>query len=161
MPEEFGGREGIYFNGYIDWMGYVNYKGKKRFALIDYKTSKENLTEDKLEYHAQLLSYVYAVEIILGIKVEVIGVHSLRHKKLALCEVDRDILKVVNDSLFSKHKKIKDGHFYQEDVPDSQYSKCLNSFNRPCEWLSQCYPKMYNKLNPNTIDAEIERLLNS
>lgn len=159
MPPEFGGSEDIYFNGYIDWVGYVYYEGKERLALIDYKTSKENLTVDKLQYHSQLLSYVYALEKLLDIKVEVIGVHSLRHKKLALCKVDRDILKVANTSLFSRHLKIKDNHFYQEHMPDSQYSKCLNSFGRNCEYLSICHPKMYNTLHPNTIDAELDRLL--
>lgn len=151
----------IYLNGFIDWMGYVQFKGKRRFALIDYKSSKENLTVDKLEYHAQLLAYVYAVERLLGIKVEVIGVHSLRHKKLALALVDREILEVANRSLFSKHKQIAACHFEKEHLPDSQYSKCLDSYGKNCEYLQHCYPKMYNYLNPNSLSNQLESLLAS
>lgn len=159
MPDEYGGDSNIYLNGYIDWMGYVNFQGKKRFALIDYKTSKENLTEDKLEYHAQLLAYVYAVERLLGIEVEVIGVHSLRHKKLALTLVDREILQEANRSLFSKHKKIAACQFEKDHLPDSQYSPCLNSFSRECPHLSLCYPKIYNKLHPESLSNQLESLL--
>ena len=159
MPDEYGGDTGIYLNGYIDWLGYVMFEGKKRFALIDYKSSKENLTADKLEYHAQLLAYVYAVEKLTGIEVEVIGVHSLRHKKLVMVKVDRDILQVANRSLFSKHKLIKAGHFYQEHLPDSQYSKCISSFGKECDFLAHCYPKFYNRLHPESISNQLESLL--
>ena len=159
MPDEYGGDTEIYLNGYIDWLGYVMFEGQRRFALIDYKSSKENLTVDKLEYHAQLLAYVYAVEKLTGIQVEVIGVHSLRHKKLVLVEVDRDILKVANNSLFSKHNLIANNYFYQEHLPDSQYSKCLNSFNKECPFLQYCYPKMYNRLHPESISNQLESLL--
>lgn len=151
----------IYLNGYIDWVGYVMFQGKKRFALIDYKSSKENLTVDKLEYHAQLLAYVYAVERLLGIEVEVIGVHSLRHKKLVLSLVGRDILEVANRSLFSKHKQIASCHFEKEHLPDSQYSSCLNNYGKPCEYLNICHPKMYNYLNPNSLSNQLESLLAS
>ena len=161
MPDEYGGESGIYLNGFIDWMGYVQFQGKKRFALIDYKSSKENLTVDKLEYHAQLLAYVYAVEKLLGIEVEVIGVHSLRHKKLALALVDREILKIANRSLFSKHKQIAAGHFEKDHVPDSQYSKCLDNYGKNCEFMNICHPKMYNYLNPNSISNQLESLLAS
>lgn len=161
MPDEYGGDLGIYLNGYIDWLGYVYFAGKKRLALIDYKTSKENLTEDKLEYHAQLLAYVYAVEKLLGLKVEVIGVHSLRHKKLALTLVDRDILQEANRSLFSKHNKIAACHFEKDHLPDSQYSPCLSSFGRECPHLALCYPKIYNKLHPESLANQLESLLAS
>lgn len=159
MPDEFGGTEGIYLNGYIDWVGYVMFEGKKRFALIDYKSSKENLTVDKLEYHGQLLAYVYAVEKLLGIEVEVIGVHSLRHKKLSLVKVDRDILQVANESLFSKHTKIKACHFTKDHLPDSQYSPCISMFGRNCEYLQYCHSKMYNKLHPEALSSQLEKLL--
>jgi hypothetical protein len=161
MPNEYGGDSDIYLNGYIDWVGYVNFQGKKRFALIDYKTSKENLTKDKLEYHAQLLAYVYAVERLLGVEVEVIGVHSLRHKKLALTLVDREILQEANKSLFSKHKKISACQFEKDHLPDSQYSMCLNMYSRECPHLSLCYPKIYNKLHPESLSNQLESLLAS
>jgi spore coat polysaccharide biosynthesis protein SpsF (cytidylyltransferase family) len=161
MPDEYGGESGIYLNGYIDWVGYVQFQGKKRFALIDYKTSKENLTEDKLEYHAQLLAYVYAVERLLGIEVEVIGVHSLRHKKLALTLVDREILQEANRSLFSKHKKIAACQFEKDHLPDSQYSMCLSQYGRECSYLQYCYPKLYNKLHPESLANQLESLLAS
>lgn len=161
MPDEYGGNLGIYLNGYIDWLGYVYFAGKKRLALIDYKTSKENLTEDKLEYHAQLLAYVYAVEKLLDLKVEVIGVHSLRHKKLALTLVDRDILQEANKSLFSKHNKIAACHFEKDHLPDSQYSPCLSNFGRECPHLALCYPKIYNKLHPESLTNQLESLLAS
>jgi hypothetical protein len=161
MPDEYGGDLGIYLNGYIDWLGYVYFAGKKRLALIDYKTSKENLTEDKLQYHAQLLAYVYAVEKLLGLKVEVIGVHSLRHKRLALTLVDRDILQEANKSLFSKHKKIAACHFEKDHLPDSQYSVCLNMYNRECAFLQYCHPKIYNKLHPKSLLNQLESLLTS
>ena len=159
MPDEYGGESEIYLNGYIDWVGYVNYNGKKSFALIDYKTSKENLTEDKLDYHAQLLAYVYGVEKLLGVQVDVIGVHSLRHKKLALVEVDRDILEIANRSLFSKHISIASCHFEKDHLPDSQYSPCLNSYGKNCAYLEICHPKMYYKLHPNETLKELESLL--
>ena len=161
MPDEYGGDLGIYLNGYIDWVGYVYFQGKKRLALIDYKTSKENLTEDKLEYHAQLLAYVYAVEKLLGLEVEVIGVHSLRHKKLALTLVDREILQEANRSLFSKHKKIAACQFEKDHLPDSQYSQCLNTFQKECSFLQNCYPKIYNKLHPESLANQLESLLAS
>ena len=159
MPDEYGGKEGIYLNGYIDWIGYVYFEGKERFAIIDYKSNKESINEDKLEYHGQLLAYVYAIEKLMGKEVEVIGVHSLRHKKLVLTRVNREILEIANKSVFSKHKLIAAEHFEKEHLPNSQYSSCLNSFSRECEYLQYCYPKMFNKLHPNSVSNKIESLL--
>lgn len=159
MPAEFGGDEGIYLNGYVDWVGYVNFEGRQRLAVVDYKTSKENLTKDKLAYHVQLLTYAYALGRLLGQPIEVIGVHSLRHNKLVLTSVDKEIMQGATTALFSRHLGIKAGNFQKDYYPDSMYSPCLSLFGRECPFLQQCHPKMFYSLHPDALYAALEDLL--
>lgn len=153
MPEEFGGEENIYLNGFIDWIGRVYYRGAEKLAIVDYKSSKEDMAADQVQYNVQLYSYVYAYEFLTGETVDLIGIHNLRSGRLVLVEVDREIMQTVLGSLFFKHNLIKAGMFYKH-APDSGYSPCLSQFGKPCPYLANCYPKLYEKLNPTPTNTD-------
>ncbi len=157
MPAEFGGEAGMYLNGYIDWTGIVEFNGEEKLAIVDYKSSKEDMQADQVRYNVQLYSYVYAYELLTGEKVEVIGIHNLRSGRLVLVEVDRLIMQDALRNLFFKHKLIDAGMFYKH-IPDSGYSPCLAQFGKQCPYLKNCYPELYAKLNNVTPSNELERL---
>lgn len=157
MPAEFGGEEGMYLNGYIDWTGMVQFNGAEKLAIVDYKSSKEDMQADQVKYNVQLYSYVYAYELVTGETVEVIGIHNLRSGRLVLVEVDRQIMQDVLRNLFFKHKLIGAGMFYKH-IPDTGYSPCLAQFGKQCPYLKNCYPELYAKLNPNAQSSELEQL---
>lgn len=158
MPPEFGGDDSIYLNGFVDWIGIVN-KGKgDKLAIVDYKSSKENMQADQVIYNVQLYSYVYAYELLYDVKVDLIGIHNLRFNDLVLVELDREIMASVLESLFFKHKIIKSQLFYKH-IPDTAYSPCLSQFGRQCEFLKHCYPNLYRKLEgDNSLDADMADL---
>lgn len=144
MPPEYGGEENILLNGYVDWIGYVEYEGKSQLAIVDYKSSKEELTLDKVQYNVQLYSYVYAYEYLTGETVDLIGIHNLRAGSLILASVDRTKMNIVLKALFTNHHLIE-RQIFQKEIPDSSYAKCLNMYGKLCPYLEFCYPDIYEK----------------
>lgn len=161
MPEEFGGKEGVYLNGYIDVVGLVKYKGKVRKAIIDYKSNKDDFTQEEVDYNVQLFSYVYAYEYLTGEKLDVMGIFNLRTNNLVLVEIDREIMQDMLEALFSTHKAIK-AEVFKKHIPDSSYAQCLNSYGKLCPYLGNCHPKLYEQKvgkSEERIDQEYAELL--
>lgn len=144
MPEAYGGEEGYYLNGYIDVVGTVRHKGKLKKAIIDYKTSKEDFTEEEIIYNVQLFSYVYAYEYLTGEELEVMGIFNLRTNRLVLVDIDRALMADMLEALFSTHKAIK-AEIFKKEIPDNSYCKCLNSYGKVCDFLQHCHPKLYEQ----------------
>lgn len=142
MPSNLGGEDQVLLNGYVDWIGYVNYKGKEKLAIVDYKSSKEELTPDKVQYNVQLYSYVYAYEYLTGETVDLIGIHNLRAGSLVLTPIDRNKMGIVLEALFTNHLLIKH-KIFQKQIPDTSYAKCMNMYGKICPYLEFCYPDIY------------------
>jgi hypothetical protein len=138
LPEQYGGSESKYLNGYIDKVALINHEGEEGIAIIDFKSGGE-FTLNDIKYNPQLYSYVYAYEKITGEEVKFIGIHNLRKGNQVTVRVDRNIMNTVLDNLFSTHTLISAGLF-RKHLPDSKYSKCLNSYGKPCPYLSVCWP---------------------
>ena len=132
--------EEIYLTGFIDRLGYVKYKGKKRLSVVDYKTSRQDFTNSQVKYNVQLHAYAYAYEQLTGSTVEVIGIHNLRSGTLILEELKPAIHKAALDSLFSSHYLIEGSHFYKH-MPDNPYSHCLSQYGKACPYLNICHPE--------------------
>lgn len=138
LPQEHGGSEGKYLNGYIDKVALVNHEGEEGLAIIDFKSGGEFAKAD-IEYNPQLYSYVYAYELVTGDTIKFIGIHNIRKNNQVLIPVDREVMDRVLTNLFSTHALIKAGIF-RKHLPDSKYSKCLNSYGKPCPYLELCWP---------------------
>jgi hypothetical protein len=147
FPQEYA-EEPVLLNGYVDWIGEVQVGFDKGIAIIDYKTSKEKFTESTVSYNVQLYCYVYAYENISNKTVSFIGIHALRTNELVIVKIDRQKMNIVLDSLFSKHKYIKNEQF-KKRVPDSIYSPCLNQFGKECSYLKYCYPDVFMERESN------------
>ena len=142
MPSHYGGEDQVLLNGYVDWIGYINYGGKEKLAIVDYKSSKEELTPDKVQYNVQLYSYVYAYEYLTGETVDLIGIHNLRAGSLVLTPIDRNKMGIVLEALFTNHLLIKH-KIFQKQIPDTSYAKCMNMYGKICPYLEFCYPDIY------------------
>ncbi|MBD2201793.1 PD-(D/E)XK nuclease family protein [Calothrix sp. FACHB-1219] len=158
MPDSLGGEDSIYLNAFIDWIGRAVHKGKEGIAIVDYKSSKEELDETKIKYNVQLYSYVYAFEKLTGLTVDFIGIHNLRTNNLYLVDVDRNGMNITLDILFGKHKYISK-ELFSKHVPDSSYSPCLSSFGKKCIYIEHCYPDLADSISEERkIEMEIERI---
>ena len=133
MPSEYGGDQGIYFNGYIDMVG-VTKEGK--VVLVDHKSSKLPFKEDDIRYNVQLTTYAWAFEELTGMKVDYLAIYNLRDSEFKYTRVPSNKWEIIN-TVFRYHYSIKQETFYKESP--EPYSPCLNSYGRPCPYLSLCW----------------------
>lgn len=145
MPEEFGGKEGIFLNGYIDMVCKVLLDGQEVLALVDHKSSKSAFDSDGVAYNRQLLAYAYAYHQLTGTKIQAIGINNLRSNTLVLSPIDDSIMQSSLYNLFFSHNMIQSEVFIKT-IPEDSYSKCTSSYGKPCPFLHVCYPHLYNKL---------------
>ena len=134
------GLENIFVRGYIDKIAYYEYEGKDRLAVIDYKSSKADRESKCVSHDPQLLLYAYVVKILTGLEVELVGIHNLRSNTLALGKLDLDVQADILHNLFARHTLISEQVYFKQHFPYDSYSKCLNTFNKPCPFLGTCYP---------------------
>jgi hypothetical protein len=146
MPATYGGKKSIYLNGYVDLIAKVEVDGHTGIAIIDYKTDKAAYTQDEVSCNRQLMTYVYAYEILTEQQVDYIGINNIRNNKLVLSKIDREKMEVALGSLFSAHLLIDKGHFIKK-TPDSAYSPCKDCYGKACPFLEFCWPHTYEILN--------------
>ena len=136
----------VYLSGFIDCLCKININGHEYTAVVDYKTSKEEFTEDLVRHNQQLLTYVAAAEKLLDIDIEYVGILSFLQKKLIHAPVDRELLEEVminyNKVIVATYEKK-----FMKHVPDSKYSSCLSQFGGHCPFLEDCWPSMFDSLN--------------
>lgn len=135
MPPGYGGESDIYIKGFIDLIAIVH----GRLAIIDHKTSKEELSEAHVAHNVQLMVYAYAYSLLTGKQIHYIGINNIRYNKLILVPLDYSRMMKVMSSLFSYNHHIQSGIF-PEYTPDSIYSPCLNCYGGTCPFLSACHP---------------------
>lgn len=141
IPEKYVDGDDINLVAFIDWIGITKVNGKEGLTIIDYKTNKSNTNSNQVKYNAQLCIYSYAVEKVLGQKVDRIGIHHLRSNTLHLAKVDPKIVDDVMANTFNPHLSIKQGIF-KKHMPDSNYSPCLNMYGKKCPYINNCYPNL-------------------
>lgn len=158
MPDEFGGEEDFFFNGYVDLIGETE-SGEK--VIVDHKTSKKAYTEEDLKYNPQLIAYAWAYSVLTGDKVSYIGINNIRDREFVYTELpDDDQCQEILNSLFSNHKDISSCSF-KKKAPEP-YSPCLNMFGKPCPYLPCCWPDRANELGMKPIltkEEEQENLI--
>lgn len=138
MPAQYGGKKGIYLNGYIDLIAELDIEGiGKGVAIIDHKTDKSTYRTQDVLYNRQMMIYVYAYEALTKKEVKYIGINNIR-EGFVVVPIDRAIMKECIDSLFSTHKLIDKGHFVKH-TPDSVYSPCKDYYGSPCPFLHHCW----------------------
>lgn len=143
--------------GYIDKIGIYEFNNKRGRAIIDYKSSKSEMTDIHVLTNEQLHVYAWFYQRLTGETIDFIGIENLKFGTLNLIEIDQQQLDSLVENFLFRIQLIEKGLFYKEHAPDSKYSKCLDSYGKQCPFLSKCYPTVYNKLNEN---EELFKLLN-
>lgn len=82
------------------------------FMVIDYKTSKEALSEKKLREDMQLLAYTLVVESLFYKRPKKVGWWFLRANKKVMIEVSEEDVKKISDKMSSIVASIKGGDFH-------------------------------------------------
>lgn len=136
----------FYVTGYIDYVGKVKIENQSYLAVIDYKSGKSDYEIQHIKYNPQLLFYALAYEKITQHKVEVVGIHNLQSNNLVLSKINTDLQKDILNSFFHKQEIVHQNIFIKH-LPENKYSPCLNSFNKPCSYLQDCYPEFLNIVN--------------
>jgi hypothetical protein len=139
MPEIHGGDDGIYLSGYIDLISKVG-PNDDDILICDHKSGKEEFNTSTVLHNVQLLSYVYAYEVLTGIKAKYIGINNIRAGTLVKVETPNDeFVRDILLTLFANHNGIKNSYFTKKR-PES-YSPCLAMFGKVCPYLGKCWPE--------------------
>lgn len=138
-PIKIEAEEDIYLTAFLDLVCLVEVDRKPEIAILDHKTSKERYTQEIVLHNQQLNIYAVLYELLSGQQVKYIGINSIRHKELVLTEVNRELRDAIMNNFLQTITSTKQGVFVKS-FPDSQYSTCLNMYNKKCSYLNICHP---------------------
>ena len=140
------GENGPILEAYIDLIAELE---DGEIAVIDYKSGAQEYTEADIDFNSQLLTYSYAYEQLSGKQPKYIGIYNLRNNRLVLSTMQPVIREQVIQQLTSAHNDIINSKF-EKRLPNKDTANscpCLDQFHKPCPFLSNCYPDLYEKLN--------------
>lgn len=136
MPDEYGGKEGIYLRGYIDLIADIG----GDTIIVDHKTGRSKFSASDVYHNVQLLAYAYAYKQINGNYPTYIGINNISTGLVFTPTPDEDHLKEVINTLFSSHHGISYG-IYNKYTPEP-YSPCKNMYGKACPFLNHCWPNV-------------------
>ncbi len=151
IPTPNVGDNGPILEAYIDLVAELE---DGEIAIIDYKSGSQDYEEAEIDFNSQLLTYSYAYEQLKGQQPKYIGIYNLRSNKLILSEMRPAIRDQVLIQLTSVHTDIINNKF-EKRIPNKDYANscpCLDQFHKPCPFLANCYPDLYEKLNTKSIN---------
>lgn len=144
------GEKGPILEAYIDLIAELQ---DGETAIIDYKSGSQDYEQVEIDFNSQLLTYSYAYEQTTGQQPKYIGIYNLKSNKLIMSEMRPSIRDQVIEQLTSVHNDIVNNKF-EKRIPNKDYANscpCLDQFHKPCPFLANCYPDLYEKLNSTNI----------